>query len=251
MAPLASILLRAGRGGLSANPIAEIMNELGLTALILLVTSLACTPPRPRPAGVLLRLAALPDLPPARPGRRSRRDRGRRRRSAVYHGRVRGAAAAHPARAHVDEGLGPPARLRALEPAAPPRLRGRRARGHPLLLARQDRPDAAAHVRPGPGGAARGASGRVALAARSRSRARSRAFRVSDAARASSARASSSRPSFRSRSPRTLGSRWYDFSDGSSFSRSTSSSPASGPNAIPTATARFSSTIGDGATSAS
>jgi sulfoxide reductase heme-binding subunit YedZ len=46
MAPLASILLRASRGGLSANPIAEVMNELGLTALILLVTSLACTPAR-------------------------------------------------------------------------------------------------------------------------------------------------------------------------------------------------------------
>ena len=46
MAPLASILLRAGRGGLSANPIAEVMNELGLSALILLVASLACTPAR-------------------------------------------------------------------------------------------------------------------------------------------------------------------------------------------------------------
>ena len=47
MAPLASIVLRAGMGGgLTANPIAEIMNELGLTALVLLLTSLACTPAR-------------------------------------------------------------------------------------------------------------------------------------------------------------------------------------------------------------
>jgi len=44
--------------------------------------------------------------------------------------------------------------------------------------------------------------------ARSRRSARSRAFRVSDAARSNSARASSDRPSFSSRSPRTLGKRW-------------------------------------------
>jgi sulfoxide reductase heme-binding subunit YedZ len=46
LAPLASIVLRASQGTLSANPIAEIENELGLTALILLVASLACTPAR-------------------------------------------------------------------------------------------------------------------------------------------------------------------------------------------------------------
>jgi sulfoxide reductase heme-binding subunit YedZ len=46
MAPLASILLRTSQGALSANPIAEVMNELGLTALVLLVASLACTPAR-------------------------------------------------------------------------------------------------------------------------------------------------------------------------------------------------------------
>ena len=46
LAPLASILLRASRGALGANPIAEVMNELGLAALVLLVTSLACTPAR-------------------------------------------------------------------------------------------------------------------------------------------------------------------------------------------------------------
>ena len=44
--------------------------------------------------------------------------------------------------------------------------------------------------------------------ARSSSRARSRALRVREAARSSSARASSKRPSFASRSPRTLGKRW-------------------------------------------
>jgi sulfoxide reductase heme-binding subunit YedZ len=46
MAPLASILLRASRGALSANPIAQVMNELGLSALVLLLASLACTPAR-------------------------------------------------------------------------------------------------------------------------------------------------------------------------------------------------------------
>jgi len=46
LAPLASVVLRASQGTLSANPIAEIENELGLTALVLLVASLACTPAR-------------------------------------------------------------------------------------------------------------------------------------------------------------------------------------------------------------
>jgi len=46
LVPLALILLRASRGQLGANPVAQIENELGLTALIFLVTSLACTPAR-------------------------------------------------------------------------------------------------------------------------------------------------------------------------------------------------------------
>ncbi len=46
LAPLASIALRASQGALSANPVAEIENELGLAALIFLVASLACTPAR-------------------------------------------------------------------------------------------------------------------------------------------------------------------------------------------------------------
>jgi sulfoxide reductase heme-binding subunit YedZ len=46
LVPLASIVLRGSQGALTANPIAEVMNELGLTALILLVASLACTPAR-------------------------------------------------------------------------------------------------------------------------------------------------------------------------------------------------------------
>jgi sulfoxide reductase heme-binding subunit YedZ len=46
LAPLASIIVRAYQGNLSANPIAEIINELGLTALIFLVAGLACTPAR-------------------------------------------------------------------------------------------------------------------------------------------------------------------------------------------------------------
>jgi sulfoxide reductase heme-binding subunit YedZ len=40
------IALRARAGALTANPIAEIENELGLAALVLLVASLACTPAR-------------------------------------------------------------------------------------------------------------------------------------------------------------------------------------------------------------
>jgi sulfoxide reductase heme-binding subunit YedZ len=46
LTPLASIIWRAFDGGLSANPIAQIENELGLTALIFLVASLVCTPAR-------------------------------------------------------------------------------------------------------------------------------------------------------------------------------------------------------------
>ena len=46
LAPLASISLRAITGALSADPIAQIENELGLAALIFLVASLACTPAR-------------------------------------------------------------------------------------------------------------------------------------------------------------------------------------------------------------
>lgn len=46
LVPLASILIRALTGGLNANPIAEVENELGLSALIFLVASLACTPAR-------------------------------------------------------------------------------------------------------------------------------------------------------------------------------------------------------------
>lgn len=46
LVPLASILVRARSGGLGADPIAEALNRLGLTALILLIASLACTPLR-------------------------------------------------------------------------------------------------------------------------------------------------------------------------------------------------------------
>ena len=46
LAPLAAILGNAARDNLGANPIAEALNELGLTALVLLVASLACTPLR-------------------------------------------------------------------------------------------------------------------------------------------------------------------------------------------------------------
>jgi sulfoxide reductase heme-binding subunit YedZ len=46
LVPLASVVLRAFQGQLDANPIAQVENELGLTALIFLVASLACTPAR-------------------------------------------------------------------------------------------------------------------------------------------------------------------------------------------------------------
>src|ERR687883_1666158 len=46
LVPLASLALRAIQGTLSANPIAEIENQLGLAALVFLVASLACTPAR-------------------------------------------------------------------------------------------------------------------------------------------------------------------------------------------------------------
>jgi len=44
LVPLVSILYRAVRGRLGANPVAEALNELGLTALVFLILSLACTP---------------------------------------------------------------------------------------------------------------------------------------------------------------------------------------------------------------
>ncbi|HEX4477659.1 MAG TPA: protein-methionine-sulfoxide reductase heme-binding subunit MsrQ [Polyangiaceae bacterium] len=43
-APFVSILYRAATHGLGANPIATVLNQLGLLALIFLVASLACTP---------------------------------------------------------------------------------------------------------------------------------------------------------------------------------------------------------------
>jgi len=46
LAPLAAILWNAARRNLGANPIAEALNELGLTALVFLLASLACTPLR-------------------------------------------------------------------------------------------------------------------------------------------------------------------------------------------------------------
>lgn len=44
LAPLVAVVLRASQNALGANPIAEIENELGLTALIFLIAALACTP---------------------------------------------------------------------------------------------------------------------------------------------------------------------------------------------------------------
>lgn len=44
--PLAAILLRAWRGDLSADPVAQALNQLGLLALIFLIAALGCTPLR-------------------------------------------------------------------------------------------------------------------------------------------------------------------------------------------------------------
>jgi sulfoxide reductase heme-binding subunit YedZ len=46
LAPLGVMVLEAVQGNLGANPIAEIENVLGFTALVLLIASLACTPAR-------------------------------------------------------------------------------------------------------------------------------------------------------------------------------------------------------------
>lgn len=46
LAPLTYITIRAVQDGLGANPIAEVENELGLTALILLVATMSCSPLR-------------------------------------------------------------------------------------------------------------------------------------------------------------------------------------------------------------
>jgi len=46
LAPLAYLVIRASQSELSANPIAQIENEIGLTALVFLVASLVCTPAR-------------------------------------------------------------------------------------------------------------------------------------------------------------------------------------------------------------
>ena len=44
LSPLVVLALRGARGELGANPVAEVLNQLGLLALIFLVASLACTP---------------------------------------------------------------------------------------------------------------------------------------------------------------------------------------------------------------
>jgi len=44
LVPLAAICLRAVRGELGANPIAQALNQLGLIALVFLVAALVCTP---------------------------------------------------------------------------------------------------------------------------------------------------------------------------------------------------------------
>jgi sulfoxide reductase heme-binding subunit YedZ len=46
LVPIAAILLRAWRGELGADPIAQALNQLGLIALVFLVATLACTPPK-------------------------------------------------------------------------------------------------------------------------------------------------------------------------------------------------------------
>jgi sulfoxide reductase heme-binding subunit YedZ len=44
LVPLAVLAARAARGTLGANPIAEVLNQLGLLGLVFLIASLTCTP---------------------------------------------------------------------------------------------------------------------------------------------------------------------------------------------------------------
>ncbi len=44
LVPVGALAMRAVRGELGANPIAQALNQLGLLALVLLVAALACTP---------------------------------------------------------------------------------------------------------------------------------------------------------------------------------------------------------------
>ena len=44
LVPLTAIILRAARGELGANPVAEALNQLGLVALVFVVAALMCTP---------------------------------------------------------------------------------------------------------------------------------------------------------------------------------------------------------------
>src|SRR5262245_1785398 len=44
LVPYAVMFVRAFSGGLGANPIATVLNQLGLLALVFLLASLACTP---------------------------------------------------------------------------------------------------------------------------------------------------------------------------------------------------------------
>lgn len=44
LVPIAAILVRASGNGLGPDPIAQALNQLGLVALVFLVTALACTP---------------------------------------------------------------------------------------------------------------------------------------------------------------------------------------------------------------
>ena len=149
---------RTSQGTLSANPIAEIDNELGLTALIFLVASLACTPARRlfgwtwptrirRELGLfaffyaVLHFLTYLVLDQAFDWRDHLRGH---RQAAVHHRRVPGAGADGAAGADLDHGVGPAAGLPPLAAAAPAWLRGRRAGRHPLHLAGQDRRQPAA-----------------------------------------------------------------------------------------------------------
>ena len=132
---------RGVRGELGANPIAEALEPARPAGARLLLASLACTPredalrldvaaPHPahaRAARVLLRGPALRDLRRrsirSSTGPRSGRTSSKRKFIFVGFARVR---APGPAGAHLDQRRGATPRLRALEAAAPARLRRRR-----------------------------------------------------------------------------------------------------------------------------
>jgi sulfoxide reductase heme-binding subunit YedZ len=134
LVPLGFIVGEALLGRLGANPIAEALNRLGLTALIFLVAALACTPSRwrsgdladpfaPHARAVRLLCADAPDhVHGDRPGLRFPTIFADvTKRKFIYIG-FTAFLMLDPAGRHLDRRVGAPPGLRPLEAAAPPGL---------------------------------------------------------------------------------------------------------------------------------